>query len=119
MKTRIFTVLAVMTLIVLWVIPGTAQTVHYVNAGENTLFDVITDSLTLSGDIIELVDDGGVYVYTMDSDKIEVDKVLTIRAAEGLNNKPIIRNDRVGSTSNSTRNLEIISGGSLTLIGLE
>ncbi len=96
--------------------PVAAQTVHAVYAGENTLYDAI--QAAASGDIIELMDSGGDYVYTMDSDKIEVDKILTIRALEGLAERPVIRNERPGG-STSMRNLEVLSGGSLTLIGLE
>jgi hypothetical protein len=87
-----------------------------VYAGENTLYDAVQTAE--SGDILELMDNGGVYVYTMESDKIEIDKVLTIRARDGLTQRPIIRNLRPGG-STSTRNFEVLSGGSLTLIGLE
>ncbi len=106
----------VIALIALMFLPAAAQTVSPVSAGENTLADAITAAA--DGDILELVDDGGVYLYTMDNDKIEVTKKLTIRAQEGLAQKPVIRSLRPTSSTN-TRNFEVLSGGTLTLIGLE
>jgi len=106
----------VIAVIVMASLPAMAQTVTQVSAGENTLYDAITAAS--DGDILELVDAGGVYLYTMDNDKIEISKVLTIRAMEGLEQKPIIRSLRPTSSPN-TRNFEVLSGGSLTLIGLE
>jgi hypothetical protein len=117
MKSKLLILLTVAVGLILMVNPVAAQTVHPVYAGENTLYDAI--QAAASGDIIELMDSGGDYVYTLDSDKIEIDKTLTIRALEGLAERPVIRNDRA-SGSTSTRNFEIISGsGGLTLIGIE
>ncbi len=99
-----------------WDATAQGPTIHRVYAGENTLYDAV--QAAEDGDILELMDNGGDYVYTMDSDKIEIDKVLTIRAREGLTERPVIRNDRPGG-STSMRNIEVLSGGSLTLIGLE
>lgn len=93
--------------------PSFAQTVHQVSAGENTLNDAIVAAN--SGDIIELIDSGGLYSYN-GSDKMYITKTLTIRATEGLEERPIIRN--VTPTAGSPRIFEIRNGGNLTLNGL-
>lgn len=67
-------------------------------------------------DVIELTTSGGMYV-TNEHSVIKISKPITIRAAEGLAEKPIIQNTNPDA---STRILfEIVDGGSLTLIGLE
>jgi len=61
--------------------------VHQVAAGADVISAAI--SAAGSGDIIELTSDGG--VYTESSKFSSVSKSLTIRAAEGMVNKPILR----------------------------
>ena len=91
-----------------------AQTIHQVAAGENTLLNAI--DAAAEGDIIELTDSGGVYTYN-GSDKMYITKTLTIRAAEGLAVKPVIRNVTPGA--GSPRIFEIRQGGNLFLKGLD
>ncbi|MFC2084549.1 DUF5123 domain-containing protein [Bacteroidota bacterium] len=88
--------------------------VHKVEAGENTLSDAV--EAAADGDIIELTSNGGLYTY-VGSDKMYIDKSLTIRAREGLAKKPVLRNVQPGSSN--ARIFEIRDGGNLTLIGLE
>ena len=94
----------------------TAQlpTVHQVEAGDGTLqaaMDAAED-----GDILELADDGGEYTTTT-SGSFKVYKTLTIRAAEGLAVKPVVRNSKLDESS--PRVFEIYPGGNLILIGLD
>lgn len=63
-----------------------AQTVHQISAGTDVLLPAI--EAAAEGDIIELVSDGGVY---LSADQIEINKNLTIRAAQGLNEKPVLK----------------------------
>jgi hypothetical protein len=90
-----------------------AQTVHKVAAGENTLITAI--DAAAEGDIIELTDSGGLYTYN-GSDKMYITKTLTIRAAEGLAERPVVRN--ITATAGSPRIFEIRKGGNLHLMGL-
>ena len=92
---------------------ASAQTIHQIVAGENTLNDAI--NAAASGDIIELIDSGGLYSYN-GSDKMYITKTLTIRAKEGLASKPIVRN--ITPTAGNPRIFEIRKGGNLTLKGL-
>ena len=67
-------------------------------------------------EVIELTTSGGLYL-TQEHTVMKIYKPLTIRAAAGLAEKPIIQNTKPEA---STRILfEIMDGGSLTLIGLE
>lgn|GEM_PF-4960336 len=61
-----------------------------------------------AGDTIELTTDGGVYNETA---QVIVDKALTIKAADGLTNKPVWTTDDVQAT--------ILLGSSLTLEGIK
>jgi len=65
---------------------ATAQTVHQVAAGT----DVLKASIDAAapGDIIELITSGGAY---LSNDQIVINKDLTIRGAEGLEQKPILK----------------------------
>ncbi len=63
-----------------------AQTIRPVVAGVDTLSRVVAQAD--SGDIIELVTNGGVYEEFA---RVPVNKVLTIRAAANLTQKPILR----------------------------
>jgi len=94
-----------------WV-PG--PTVWPVAAGEATIKDAY--DLALDGDILELTASGGIYTFSS-SDKIEIKKKITIRAKAGLFEKPILRQQKPGSTSR--RHFDVLAGGDLTLIGLE
>ncbi len=67
-------------------------------------------------EVIELTTSGGLYT-TQEHTVIKIRKPLTIKAAEGLAEKPVIQNTNPDA---STRILfEIMDGGSLKLIGLE
>ncbi|HNY90432.1 MAG TPA: DUF5123 domain-containing protein [bacterium] len=96
-----------------WAPRPVGPVVHQVAAGENTLNAAI--EAAASGDIIELTDSGGLYSYN-GSDKMYITKTLTIRAAAGLAEKPIIRN--ITPAAGSPRIFEIRAGGSLHLMGL-
>jgi hypothetical protein len=86
-------------------------------AGNDTLRKAVEYANNTEGvDIIELTTSGGLYI-TQESSVIKIYKPLTIRAAEGLDEKPVLQNRK---TDASTRILfEIMDGGSLILIGLE
>ncbi len=92
----------------------TEATIHKIKAGENTLIDAI--EAAADGDIIELISSGGVYTHS-DGDKMVIDKTLTIRARDGIAQKPIIRNTYLSTSS--ARIFEIRKGGNLTLVGLD
>ncbi|MCB0285268.1 MAG: hypothetical protein KDE57_01340, partial [Calditrichaeota bacterium] len=83
-----------------------AQTVTPVSAGDGTIQAAI--DVAADGDILELVDGGGLYI-TSDTDKIIVNKKLTIRAAEGLAQMPVVRN--TNAAASSARLFEIQAGG--------
>lgn len=85
-------------------------------ADYDTLRKAIQFAETTDISIIELTTSGG--LYTNDSSTvIKIYKPMTIRAAAGLEKKPIIMNRNPGA---STRIIfEIMDGGSLTLQGLE
>ncbi len=65
-----------------------APTVHMVAAGQNTLMDAV--GMAGPGDIIELTDSGGEY---LNDDQINVRMPLTVRAADGLAERPILKNN--------------------------
>ena len=109
---RTFSVFVFALLLVSYPLLG--QTVHQVSAGDETLKAAI--EAAADGDIIELVDSGGLYT-TSSTDKLVITKNLTIRAQEGLAQKPIIR--MIKPDASSARHFEIRSGGRLTLIGLD
>ena len=71
-----------------WPTGGGGGMVHQVSAGQNTLLDAV--EAAAAGDIIELTDSGGEYFN--DSD-IRTRVPLTIRAASGLAERPIIKNN--------------------------
>ncbi len=91
--------------------PSFSQTVHYVEAGTDALAPVV--EAAADGDIIELVTDGGLYLETS---SIELNKSITIRAMEGLEELPQIQNDDFGDSDGV---FKMIAGGNLTLIGVE
>ena len=65
---------------------SSSQTIHQIAAGTDVLGPAI--SAAASGDIIELVTDGGVY---LNSSQFTIDQDITIRGAEGLVDKPILK----------------------------
>lgn len=65
-----------------------APTVHMVAAGQNTIMDAV--GMAGPGDIIELTDSGGEY---LNDDQINVRMPLTVRAADGLAERPILKNN--------------------------
>jgi len=75
-------------LFALAVLPGFifAQTVHQLDEGTDVLKAAI--DAAVSGDIIELVTDGGSYLST---EQINIDKSLIIRGHADLINKPVIK----------------------------
>lgn len=84
-----------------------AQTVVQVAAGDSTLEAAFKDAA--AGDIIELATDGGLYTNST----LDVDKDITIRAADGLVVKPKLENIDAGTSnylffmgSTATLNLE-------------
>jgi hypothetical protein len=84
-----------------------AQNVIQVAAGDNAIGDAMLDAQ--AGDIIELTTSGGVYT---DSATLEIMFDITIRAAEGLAEKPVIdggENDPV---------IDVIEGG-ITVKGVK
>ncbi|MDZ7373242.1 MAG: T9SS type A sorting domain-containing protein [candidate division KSB1 bacterium] len=88
--------------------------VHPVVAGDGTLRAAM--EAAADGDTLELVDSGGLYTESS-TDRLVVDKKLTIRAKAGLERRPIVRITKSDATS--ARLFEIAKGGSLTLIGLD
>jgi hypothetical protein len=84
-----------------------AQTVHQVAAGDNAIGDALLEAF--AGDIIELTTSGGIYT---DSATHEIMFDITIRAAEGLAQKPVID----GGTNQPV--IEIIAGG-ITVQGIK
>ena len=73
--------------------PGPA-TVHMVAAGQNTLMDAV--DAAAAGDVIELTDSGGEY---LNDDQIAVRVPLTVRAADGLAERPVIKNNEPDESS--------------------
>ena len=67
---------------------GGGGAVHQVAAGQNTLMDAV--EAAAAGDIIELTDSGGEY---LNDDQINIEVPLTVRAAAGLDEKPVIKNN--------------------------
>lgn len=86
-----------------------AQTVIPVAAGQNTLLEAVATAQ--AGDIIELTTDGGAY---WNDDEIRINVPLTIRAAAGLQNRPVLMNNSNERTKDIIRLFD-----SCTLIGLE
>ena len=66
----------------------TAPMVHRVAAGQNTIQDAV--DMAGPGDIIELTDSGGEY---LNDDQINVRMPLTVRAAAGLAERPVLKNN--------------------------
>jgi len=83
-----------------------------VAAGEDSLLNAV--AAAYSGDILELVTDGGVYT---NNGIITIGIPLTIRSMQGLSSRPIIKQTNA-SISNRTI-FEIQNGGSLILDSLE
>ena len=67
---------------------GGGGAVHQVAAGQNTLMEAV--EAAAAGDIIELTDSGGEY---LNDDQINIEVPLTVRAAYGLADKPVIKNN--------------------------
>jgi len=116
MKSSIWIVVVLKILFIVSV--GYSQIIQVpAEAGNDTLRKAVEYANKMAGiDVIELVTSGGLYI-TQESSVVKIRKPLTIRAAEGLDTKPIIQNIKADA---STRILfEIVDGGSLTLCGLE
>jgi len=95
-----------------WPLPVEPPHVLAVGAGTDSLKQAVERAEP--GTIIELITAGGIYANTAN---LLITVPLTIRAAEGLEEKPIVRQTDPAA---STRALfEIHDGGSLTLQGLE
>ena len=62
--------------------------VHMVAAGQNTLMDAV--DAAAAGDIIELTDSGGEY---LNDEQINVRVPITVRAAAGLAERPVVKNN--------------------------
>lgn len=89
--------------------PALAQQRIEVEAGQNTLLDALSQAMP--GDTLVLTTDGGEY---FNDDELRLEMPLTIMAAPGLTNRPVLFNNGDDST------LEIIRMyNDLTLIGLE
>ena len=86
--------------------------IHYVEAGTDVINTAIAEAD--SGDVIELVTDGGLYLETSSLD-IE-NKELTIRARERLSEKPVVKNDEAGDADGV---FKLKAGGRLHLEGIE
>ena len=71
-----------------WAPAGTSPMVHRVAAGQNTIMDAV--DMAGPGDIIELTDSGGEY---LNDDQINVRVPLTVRAAAGLAERPVLKNN--------------------------
>ncbi len=84
---------------------------HKVEAGIDVLKPVI--DAAKSGDIIELVSSGGLYLSV---DQIEIDKDLTIMAAENIAQKPIVK--YIG-TSTSANIFKVLGSSKVLFNGLE
>lgn len=89
-------------------------TIHRVEAGDGTLSAAL--SAVNDGDIIELVTSGGIYSTSTES-AMRVENDITIRAQDGLAQRPILRNINTGTSTPIV--LEIKNGGSLKLYGVE
>ena len=86
MHTQFRRMIMLLAAVVLAALPAAAQTVHQVAAGTDVLKAAI--DAAAPGDIIELTTSGGAYLST---DQIVLDKDLTIRGAEGLEKKPVLK----------------------------
>ena len=86
-----------------------AQQSHDVTAAQNSLLDAI--AMAAPGDTLVLVDDGGAY---QNDDELRIEMPLTIMAAPGLMNKPVLTNNGDDGTKDIIRMYD-----DLTLIGLE
>lgn len=89
--------------------PKTAM-VHKVSAGQNTLADAV--DAAEAGDIIELTDSGGEY---LNDDRMDITIPLTIRAAAGLDERPVIKNNEADESTRVV--FEVLN--SLHLDGIE
>ncbi len=87
-------------------------TVHMIEAGTDQINNAV--DAAEDGDIIELVTSGGLY-YETGSIKL-ADKKLTVRAQDGLVQKPVVQND---DFEESDGVFKIEAGGGLTLQGVE
>ena len=79
--------------------PRWAPAVTQVAAGQNTLLDAVNNAS--AGDVIILTDSGGEYLH--DASRINVRVPLTIRAADGLAERPVIKANGDQSTKEGFR----------------
>ncbi|PKL88826.1 MAG: hypothetical protein CVV23_08415 [Ignavibacteriae bacterium HGW-Ignavibacteriae-2] len=91
--------------------PNTDLNVIHVTAARNSIYEALVKAN--SGDIIELTESGD---YLLDS-LLYVDKTITVRAAEGLSTKPVLKN--VNPLATTRFLFEIKTGGNLYLKGLD
>ena len=96
-------------MLMLWATPAVAQQMIKVPAGQNTLLEAIGQ--VSPGDTLVLVTDGGEY---LNDDELRLEIPLTIMAAPGLTNRPVLKNNGDDSTKDIIRMYE-----DLVLIGLE
>ncbi len=89
---------------------NTDPRVKPVQAGVDSLTYFLQNAI--SGDILELVTDGGIYSNTSN---LEINVPVTIRAKDGLKNPPVLLNN---SDASSKSIIEIKNGGSLNLSGV-
>lgn len=83
-----------------------------VSAGRNTLSTALNQ--TQSGDVIELTDDGGIY---QNDASLEIGKSVTLRAAEGLTQRPVIQFTDAAERKNAL--LILKSAAVLQMTGVE
>jgi hypothetical protein len=82
-----------------------------VGSERNALYETLM--IAEDGDILELTNEG---MYLLDS-LLVIDKSIEIRAQEGLDSKPVIRN--INPNISDRNIIEIQTGGNLLLTGLE
>ncbi|MFA9391003.1 MAG: DUF4957 domain-containing protein [Prolixibacteraceae bacterium] len=92
-------------------VPDFVGNVILVGLERNALYDSLM--IAEEGDILELTESGD---YLLDS-LIDIDKTITVRAAGGLASKPVIK--FVNPEKSTIHLFQIVTGGSLHLIGLE
>ena len=88
-----------------------AQTVHQVAEGTDVLKPAI--DAAVAGDIIELTTSGGQY---LSADQISIDKDITIIAADGLDEKPVLK--YIG-TSTGAYMFKVVASPKLMFQGIE
>ncbi len=112
MKRYVTAILTTTALVLIGLRPVNAQTVIPVEAGQNTIIDAV--AAAAPGDIIELTTDGGEYLNDAD---IEINFPLTIRAAGGLAQRPVLKHNGTQGTKTIIRVFNSIELEGLELDG--